>query len=57
MVLHNETTADFIEYVTLANGDILGTFSADISGANVRLLVTPTYATNIVKVARQAITV
>ena len=57
MVLQNGTTADFVEYGTIANNDILGTFAADISGANTRLLVTPTYATNTVKVARQAITV
>ena len=57
LVLQNGTTADFVEYGTIANNDILGTFAADISGANTRLLVTPTYATNTVKVARQAITV
>ena len=57
LVLQNGTTADFVEYGTIANNDVLGTFAADISGANARLLVTPTYATNTVKVARQAITV
>jgi hypothetical protein len=57
LVLQNGTTADFVEYGTIANTDVLGTFAADISGANTRLLVTPTYATNTVKVARQAITV
>jgi hypothetical protein len=57
LVLQNGTTADFVEYGTIANNDVLGTFAADISGANTRLLVTPTYATNTVKVARQAITV
>jgi len=57
LVLQNGTTVDYVEYGTIANTDILGTFAADISGANTRLLVTPTYATNTVKVARQAITV
>ena len=57
MVLQNGTTADFIEYATIANNDILGTFSADISGANTRLLFTPTYPNNTIKVARQAITI
>jgi len=57
LVLQNGTTADFVEYGTIANNDVLGTFAADISGANTRLLLTPTYATNTVKVARQAITV
>ena len=57
LVLQNGTTADFVEYAGIANNDILGTFAADISGANTRLLLTPTYATNTVKVARQVMTV
>jgi hypothetical protein len=57
MVLQNGTNADFIEYATIANDDVLGTFAADISGANARLLFTPTYPNNTIKVARQAITV
>jgi len=56
MVLQNGTTADFVEYATIANNDILGTFASDISGANARLLVTPTYPNNTIKVVRQAIT-
>jgi hypothetical protein len=57
LVLQNGTTADYVEYAGIANNDILGTFAADISGANARLLLTPTYATNTVKVARQVMTV
>ena len=57
LVLQNGTTADYVEYGTIANNDVLGTFAADISGANARLLLTPTYATNTVKVARQVMTV
>jgi hypothetical protein len=57
LVLQNGTTADYVEYAGIANNDILGTFAADISGANTRLLLTPTYATNTVKVARQVMTV
>ena len=57
MVLHNGTTADYVEYATIATGDVLGTFAADISSSNARLLFTPTYTTNTVKVARQAVTV
>ena len=57
LVLQNGTTADYVEYAGIANNDILGTFAADISGANARLLLTPTYATNNVKVARQVMTV
>ncbi len=57
MVLQNGVTADYVEYATIANGDILGTFAADISSSNARLLFTPTYTTNTIKVARQAVTV
>ena len=57
MVLHDGTTADYVEYATIATRDVLGTFAADISSSNVRLLFTPTYTTNTVKVARQAVTV
>ena len=57
LVLQNGTTADYVEYAGIANNDILGSFAADISGANARLLLTPTYATNTVKVARQVMTV
>ncbi len=56
LVLQNGTTADFVEYAGIANNDILGTFNADISGANARLLLTPTYPNNNVKVVRQVIT-
>lgn len=57
MVLHDGATADYIEYATIATRDVLGTFAADISSSNARLLFTPTYTTNTVKVARQAVTV
>ena len=57
LVLQNGTTADYVEYAGIANNDILGTFAADISGANARLLLTPTYPNNNVKVARQVMTV
>ena len=56
MVLHDGATADYVEYATIATRDVLGTFAADISSSNARLLFTPTYTTNTVKVARQAIT-
>lgn len=56
LVLQDGTTVDFVEYAGIANNDILGNFSADISGANARLLLTPTYPNNNVKVARQVMT-
>lgn len=51
------TACDFIEYASLANNEILASFRADISGANARLLVTPTYRNNTLKVIRSGITV
>jgi hypothetical protein len=51
------TACDYIEYSTLANSEILGSFGADISGANARLLFTPTYRNNTLKIIRSGITV
>jgi CBS domain-containing protein len=50
------TTCDFMEYGTIANQEILGTFSSDISGNNARLLFTPTYRNNTIKISSQSIT-
>jgi hypothetical protein len=50
------TSCDFMEYGTIANDDILGSFNADISGPNARLLFTPTYRNNTIKVSSQSIT-
>jgi hypothetical protein len=57
LVLQNGKTVDYVEYAGIANNDILGTFDANISGANARLLLTPTYPNNNVKVARQVMTI
>ena len=51
------TACDYIEYGTIANNEILGTFGADISGSNARLLITPTYRNNTIKWVRTGITV
>lgn len=51
------TSCDFIEYGSLANSEILGTFGADISGSNARLLFTPTYKNNTLKWVGNGITV
>jgi hypothetical protein len=51
------TACDYIEYASLANSEVLGSFGADISGANARLLFTPTYRNNTLKVIRSGITV
>jgi hypothetical protein len=45
-----------MEYGTIANDDIIGSFNADISGPNARLLFTPTYRNNIIKISSQSIT-
>jgi hypothetical protein len=57
LVLQNGTSADYIEYAGIANNDILGIFAADISGSNARLLITPTYPNNTIRVARQVMLV
>lgn len=51
------TACDYVEYASLANSEILASFGADISGANARLLVTPTYRNNTIKLVRSGITV
>jgi hypothetical protein len=51
------TACDYMEYATIANNEILGTFGADISGTNARLLITPTYRNNTIKWVRTGITV
>lgn len=45
------TSCDFIEFGTIANNEILGSFNADISGQNARLLFTPTYRNNTIKIS------
>ena len=50
------TACDYIEYASLANEDILGSFSSDISGSVARLLITPTYRNNTIKVSSHSIT-
>jgi len=58
LLVHNGTTAFITEYGTVASGSVLGTLDADISGGNVRLLVTMGSATSAtVKVSRTSIVV
>jgi len=58
LVIHNGSTANLIEYGSVATNDYLGDFTADISGGNVRLLVSMASATSAtVKVLTQKITV
>jgi len=46
------TSVDLMEYATLTNEDILGSFNADLSGSNARLLFNPVYRDNVVKVTK-----
>ena len=58
LIIHNGTTANIIEYGSIATNNYLGNFSADISGANARLLVTMSSASSsTVKVLSQRITI
>jgi len=45
-LVHNGTTVSTNEFAVLRTGNSLGDFDADISGSNVRLLVTPSSATS-----------
>lgn len=49
---HDGTNVYMTEYGTIVSGDNLGVLDADISGGNVRLLITPTYANNRIRVYR-----
>jgi len=51
MLVHDGSVAYLTEYAIVNNGSILSTFDADISGGNVRLLVTPTNAVTTYKIA------
>jgi hypothetical protein len=57
LVLHNGTTAYLTEYATIYSGASLATFDADVSGGNLRLLVTPVNAATTIKVVRTTVNV
>jgi hypothetical protein len=58
MVIHNGTTTSTTEYAMMNTNGVLGTFTTDISGGNVRLLVTMSSATSTtINIARTAIVV
>jgi hypothetical protein len=52
LLTHDGTTVYITEYATIASGSNLGTINSDISGENVRLLVTPVNTDTTVKFAR-----
>lgn len=47
------TNAFVIEYGGIANQDNLGDYSSDVSGSSARLIFTPTYAHNTIKLTRK----
>ena len=53
--VHDGTTVYLTEYASMATGSELATFDSDINSGNVRLLVSPTNAANIVKVTRTGV--
>jgi hypothetical protein len=58
LIIHNGTTADVIEYGSIATNDYLGTFSATVSGGNCLLQINMNSASSAtVKVLSQRITV
>lgn len=57
LVVHDGTTCYLTEYGTITTGASLATFNVDISGGNIRLLVTPTNAVTTIKADTTAITV
>ena len=57
-VIHNGTEAFISEYGSIITGQSLATFSADISGGNLRLRVTPTStASTVFKLSKTVIKV
>jgi hypothetical protein len=48
MIIHDGTTVFLTEYATVLTGASLASFDADISGGNLRILVSPTYASTTV---------
>jgi hypothetical protein len=57
LIIHNGTTPHLTEYAIVFTDISLATFDADISGGNVRLLITPTNTNNDITVVRHTLTV
>lgn len=52
LLLQDGTTSYVTEYAVVRNASPLGTFSADVSSGNARLLITPTVANSTIKFTR-----
>jgi hypothetical protein len=57
LVMHDGSSSYLTEYAVLRSGSNLGTFVADVSGGNVRLLFTPTVASSTIKLSRMLMVV
>lgn len=57
LLLHDGVTAYITEYAIVFSDTSLASFDADVSGGDVRLLVTPTNATNTIKTSRTSIAI
>jgi hypothetical protein len=55
LLIHDGTNAYLTEYGVINTGASLGVIDANVSGGNVNLLFTPTYANNKIRVARTLI--
>jgi uncharacterized protein YpmS len=57
LIVHDGVNVYMTEYAIVTTNGTLATFNADISGGNIRLLVTPINAANLIRVVRQALLV
>jgi len=57
LLVHDDSSVIKTEYGTIFTYGSLGSFDADISGGNIRLLFTPTYQNNSVKLIRTTIAI
>ena len=56
LVIHDGVTPYLTEYAIVYSNSVLASFDSDVSGGNVRLLVTPTSADNEITVVRHTLT-
>jgi hypothetical protein len=56
LVIHNGVTPYLTEYAIVYSNSVLASFDADVSGGNIRLLVTPTSANSDITVVRHTLT-
>ena len=56
LLIHNGVTPYLTEYAIVYSNSVLASFDADVSGGNIRLLVTPTSANSDITVVRHTLT-